>query len=427
MRDADLLGRLAREGLVRVTISLTTLDSAAQPRDGAARRLARPGGSQMIRALAADGVPVGVNIAPIVPGAERPRDRAAARRPRPRRARALPLYDAPPAARGQPAVPRLAGARVSAIAPPASWASCARCMAGADYDPHGASGMRGERHPRHADPRAASSSPGAAPGSTAPRQVSAATSSGRRRGPATSSASASEPRPGAGVRPIAPPRPSASEGERGGGTGLSGSRAGRPSPRTRSPASPKTRATISAARRWCRTSPLSSAAKSSTPTARTSTRRSSAPTAPGQRAGDRHALDLLQPLQEDQRVAAGRAPRPRAEPSRLGQLRQRLARRPAAAEAGDQRARLGQELDLHQPAGRVLQRPGIARDRPPSPATMRARIAVASAITSARAPAAGQRPLDDAVDRRAQALGPGDHAAADQRQVLPDPGLLPVW
>jgi DNA repair photolyase len=66
MRDADILGRLAGEGLTQVAISLTTLDNrlsrAMEPRAAApARRL------EMIRALAAARVPVGVNIAPIIP------------------------------------------------------------------------------------------------------------------------------------------------------------------------------------------------------------------------------------------------------------------------------------------------------------------------------------------------------------------------
>ena len=66
-RDLDVLQELARRDLVRVTVSVTTLDPdlarrmeprAAQPRT----RLAT------IRALARAGVPVGVNVAPVVPG-----------------------------------------------------------------------------------------------------------------------------------------------------------------------------------------------------------------------------------------------------------------------------------------------------------------------------------------------------------------------
>jgi DNA repair photolyase len=66
-RDADLLGELARRGAAAVHISLTTLDRALQaklePRASAPRaRLAA------IEALAAAGVPVGVMVAPVIPG-----------------------------------------------------------------------------------------------------------------------------------------------------------------------------------------------------------------------------------------------------------------------------------------------------------------------------------------------------------------------
>ena len=66
MRDADILGRLGRAGLAQAAVSLTTLDHrlsrAMEPRAAApARRL------EMVRTLAAAGVPVGVNVAPIIP------------------------------------------------------------------------------------------------------------------------------------------------------------------------------------------------------------------------------------------------------------------------------------------------------------------------------------------------------------------------
>lgn len=66
-RDADLLGQLARHQAVSVCLSLTTLDPAIarsmEPRasDPAARLAA-------IRTLADAGVPVGVNVAPVIPG-----------------------------------------------------------------------------------------------------------------------------------------------------------------------------------------------------------------------------------------------------------------------------------------------------------------------------------------------------------------------
>lgn len=66
-RDLDLLAALARHDAVSVTLSVTTLDeelrASMEPRtSSAARRLAA------VRALADAGVPVGVNVAPVVPG-----------------------------------------------------------------------------------------------------------------------------------------------------------------------------------------------------------------------------------------------------------------------------------------------------------------------------------------------------------------------
>jgi len=65
-RDLDLLAAMARDGLVAVTISVTTLDSRLsarmEPRASApARRV------EAIRRLAQAGVPVGVNVAPVIP------------------------------------------------------------------------------------------------------------------------------------------------------------------------------------------------------------------------------------------------------------------------------------------------------------------------------------------------------------------------
>jgi DNA repair photolyase len=66
-RDLDLLGELARLDLVHVAVSITTLDPelarAMEPRASApARRL------ETVEILAAAGIPVGVNVAPVVPG-----------------------------------------------------------------------------------------------------------------------------------------------------------------------------------------------------------------------------------------------------------------------------------------------------------------------------------------------------------------------
>lgn len=65
-RDLDLLAPMARDKLVSVTIAVTTLDnglaSRMEPRASApARRI------EAIRRLASAGVPVGVNVAPIIP------------------------------------------------------------------------------------------------------------------------------------------------------------------------------------------------------------------------------------------------------------------------------------------------------------------------------------------------------------------------
>jgi DNA repair photolyase len=67
LRDVDLLGALAAVGAAHVTLSITTLDeglrSVLEPRTStSARRLGA------VRALATAGVPVSVNVAPIIPG-----------------------------------------------------------------------------------------------------------------------------------------------------------------------------------------------------------------------------------------------------------------------------------------------------------------------------------------------------------------------
>ncbi len=67
VRDADILGRMAKRGLVRVWLSVTTLDPALarkmEPRAATpARRLAA------VTALAEAGIPVGVLAAPMIPG-----------------------------------------------------------------------------------------------------------------------------------------------------------------------------------------------------------------------------------------------------------------------------------------------------------------------------------------------------------------------
>ncbi|MEM9044736.1 MAG: PA0069 family radical SAM protein [Pseudomonadota bacterium] len=66
LRDLDLLEKFAGEGLVNVTISLTTFDNklsrAMEPRAASpAKRI------QMIKALAERGIPVSANLAPVIP------------------------------------------------------------------------------------------------------------------------------------------------------------------------------------------------------------------------------------------------------------------------------------------------------------------------------------------------------------------------
>jgi DNA repair photolyase len=66
-RDADVLGALAKDGLAHVTLSITTLDAdlarRLEPRASVpSRRL------DAIAALTAAGVPVGVNVSPVIPG-----------------------------------------------------------------------------------------------------------------------------------------------------------------------------------------------------------------------------------------------------------------------------------------------------------------------------------------------------------------------
>jgi DNA repair photolyase len=79
-RDADLLGSLAARGAAHVYVSVTTLDPELARR--MEPRAARPGRRlEAIAALVAAGIPVGVLVAPVIPGlndAEIPRILAAA-------------------------------------------------------------------------------------------------------------------------------------------------------------------------------------------------------------------------------------------------------------------------------------------------------------------------------------------------------------
>jgi DNA repair photolyase len=66
-RDVDLLGELASHGAAAVTLSITTLDRPLQqilePRTSTPRKRL-----EAIRILADAGIPVGVNVAPVIPG-----------------------------------------------------------------------------------------------------------------------------------------------------------------------------------------------------------------------------------------------------------------------------------------------------------------------------------------------------------------------
>ncbi len=67
LRDLDLLAEAARFGIVRVDVTVTTLEPALartmEPRAAAPRRRL-----EVIRALATAGVPVGANLSPLIPG-----------------------------------------------------------------------------------------------------------------------------------------------------------------------------------------------------------------------------------------------------------------------------------------------------------------------------------------------------------------------
>lgn len=66
-RDVDILNELAKDDLVRVTVSITTLDKeltrTMEPRTSTPERRL-----DTIEILAKNGIPVGVNVAPIIPG-----------------------------------------------------------------------------------------------------------------------------------------------------------------------------------------------------------------------------------------------------------------------------------------------------------------------------------------------------------------------
>ncbi len=67
MRDIDLLGELARHGAAGVMISVTTLD-ASLARQLEPRTSSPAGKLEAIAALRQAGIPVGVMVAPVIPG-----------------------------------------------------------------------------------------------------------------------------------------------------------------------------------------------------------------------------------------------------------------------------------------------------------------------------------------------------------------------
>ena len=67
-RDRDLLGELAQSGRPHVFLSITTLDPELARRHGAAGRRPRRPGCGPSRELTEAGIPVGVMVAPVIPG-----------------------------------------------------------------------------------------------------------------------------------------------------------------------------------------------------------------------------------------------------------------------------------------------------------------------------------------------------------------------
>ena len=69
-RDVDILGGMAAKGLVKVGVSITTLDRDRRPGQMETGRAATPGPPciETVRAFKGAGVPVSAMVAPIVPG-----------------------------------------------------------------------------------------------------------------------------------------------------------------------------------------------------------------------------------------------------------------------------------------------------------------------------------------------------------------------
>ena len=81
LRDLDILARMAKRDLVKVAISVTTLD-AKLARTMEPRASTPPRRLDALRQLVKAGVPASTLVAPVIPGAQRCRDRAHPRRRR---------------------------------------------------------------------------------------------------------------------------------------------------------------------------------------------------------------------------------------------------------------------------------------------------------------------------------------------------------
>ncbi len=108
-RDIDVLAELARHNAAGVFVSVTSLDDELVGRLEP-RTTRPPGRLNAIKALAAAGIPVGVMVAPIIPGLDRARDAGDSRIGRGCRSALGGLHDRPPSFCGLNAVRDLAGA-----------------------------------------------------------------------------------------------------------------------------------------------------------------------------------------------------------------------------------------------------------------------------------------------------------------------------
>ena len=112
-RDADLLAELAADGAAQVNVSITTLDPRARAPHGAARGDARAAPARRSPPSAAAGVPVGVMVAPVIPGLNDHEIPAVLERAAAAGARSAALGDAAPGDAARPALRRLARAPLS--------------------------------------------------------------------------------------------------------------------------------------------------------------------------------------------------------------------------------------------------------------------------------------------------------------------------